>query len=68
VPWVNESGIVVPPGDVIALREAIARVTGDAALAAHLGAAGEKRARAEFSTARMGDRFVAACDAVAVRS
>lgn len=68
VPWVNESGIVVPPGDVDALRDAIARVTGDAALAAQLGAAGEARARAEFSTARMGDRFVAACDAVAGRS
>ena len=28
VPWVNESGLVVPPGDVEALREAIERARG----------------------------------------
>jgi len=61
VPWVNASGVVVPVGDVDALREAIARLAADPALAARLGALGEARARAEFSIAAMGDRLVAVC-------
>jgi glycosyltransferase involved in cell wall biosynthesis len=65
VPWVNQSGLVVPPADVAALREAIARLSGDPVLAARLGAAGEARARADFSMTQMGDRFVAACEDIA---
>jgi glycosyltransferase involved in cell wall biosynthesis len=65
VPWVNESGVIVPPGEVDALRDAIARLAGDPARAARIGAAGEIRARSEFSSNRMADRLVAVCGEIA---
>ncbi len=65
VPWVNESGLIVPVGDVEALRAAIARLTADPALAARLGALGEARARTEFSMSAMGDRLVTVCHELA---
>ena len=68
VPWVNETGIVVPPQDVEALRAAIARLAGDAALAARLGAAGQARARDEFAMSSMADRLVAVCHDLASES
>jgi glycosyltransferase involved in cell wall biosynthesis len=61
VPWVNETGLVVPPNDVEALRHAIGRLVADPELTWRLGALGEARARAEFSMRAMGDRFVAVC-------
>ena len=61
VPWVNETGVVVPPNDIQALRRAIHRVTQDPAMAARLGAAGKARARAEFGMNVMADRLVAVC-------
>jgi rhamnosyl/mannosyltransferase len=67
VPWVNQTGLVVPPGDVGALRDAIVRLANDAVLATNLGAAGRVRARTEFSLQQMGDRLVAACEAIACR-
>ena len=65
VPWVNETGLVVPPNDVEALRHAIERLVADPELASRLGALGEARARAEFSMRAMGDRFVAVCQDLA---
>jgi rhamnosyl/mannosyltransferase len=65
VPWVNEAGLVVPVGDVAALRLAIAQLAADPALAARLGALGEARARTEFSMRTMGDRLVAVCHELA---
>jgi lipopolysaccharide/colanic/teichoic acid biosynthesis glycosyltransferase len=56
VPWVNqdgESGLVVPPGDVEALRGALRRLCGDPASRASLGAGGRARALARFTAARM---------------
>jgi glycosyltransferase involved in cell wall biosynthesis len=67
VPWVNvdgETGIVVPPGDVVALRDAIARLIRDSVLRARLGAGGLARVRSAFTTAGLADRFVALCHAV----
>ena len=61
VPWVNASGLVVPVGDVVALRDAMARLAADPALASRLGALGEARARTEFSMPAMADRLVAVC-------
>jgi rhamnosyl/mannosyltransferase len=61
VPWVNEAGIVVPANDVAALREAIARLAADPALAQRLGQLGQARARTAFSMSTMGDRLVAVC-------
>ena len=67
VPWVNETGLVVPVSDVEALRRAIEQLAADPALAARLGALGEARARAEFSMSTMGDRLVAVCRELAGR-
>lgn len=61
VPWVNQTGVVVPPGDVAALRAAIEQLAADGNLAAAMGAAGQTRARTEFSLATMGNRLVDVC-------
>jgi rhamnosyl/mannosyltransferase len=50
--WVNqhrETGLVVPPGDAEALREALAELVGDPARRLALGAAGARRAKAVFA-------------------
>ena len=68
VPWVNrdnETGLVVPPGDVVALRLALERLLADPSLRARFGAAGLARVRSEFSMPVMADRLVALCHAVA---
>jgi glycosyltransferase involved in cell wall biosynthesis len=68
VPWVNrhgETGLIVQPGDVDALRTAIAQLTRDAALRARLGEAGALRVQQEFTLGAMADRFVQVCHEVA---
>jgi glycosyltransferase involved in cell wall biosynthesis len=65
VPWVNESGLVVPASDVEALRAAMASLLADPALASRLGAQGQARARAQFSMSAMGDRLVTVCHELA---
>ena len=68
VSWVNrhnETGLVVPPGDVEALRTAIESVIADASWRAQLGAAGLARVRSDFTMTAMADRLVALCHAVA---
>ncbi len=65
VPWVNESGLVVPVSDVEALRAAMASLLADPALATRLGAQGQARARAQFSMSAMGDRLVTVCHELA---
>jgi glycosyltransferase involved in cell wall biosynthesis len=70
VPWVNrhgETGLVVPPGDVSALRSAIETLLADAPLRSRLGAAGIERVRSDFTLDRMADRFVALCEEIASR-
>jgi glycosyltransferase involved in cell wall biosynthesis len=42
------TGLLVPPGDPPALATALVRLLGDPSLRARLGAAGERRVRAEF--------------------
>lgn len=49
----GETGLVVPPGDVRALRAALERLLGDAALRARLGAAARERARATLGWERV---------------
>jgi rhamnosyl/mannosyltransferase len=54
--WVNqhdETGFVVPPGDVDALRGAILRLLADETLRRTMGAASRHRARAIFTVDRM---------------
>jgi glycosyltransferase involved in cell wall biosynthesis len=45
----GETGYLVPPRDVPALRAALERLLGDADLRRRLGAAGRERARTVFS-------------------
>lgn len=65
VPWVNQTGVVVAPGDVGALRAAIERLAADGALASTIGAAGRARALSEFSLSTMGNRLVDVCQELA---
>lgn len=68
VAWVNrhgETGLVVPPGDVQALRTAIASLIADPLSRTRLGAGGLARVRSEFTMTAMADRLVALCHAVA---
>jgi glycosyltransferase involved in cell wall biosynthesis len=48
----GESGLLVPPGDVGALRAALAEVLGDAEMRARMGAAGRAKVLGEFDSAR----------------
>jgi glycosyltransferase involved in cell wall biosynthesis len=65
VPWVNQTGVIVPPGDVAALRSGIERLATDGALASRMGAAGQARAREEFSLTSMGSRLIDVCKELA---
>jgi rhamnosyl/mannosyltransferase len=56
VPWVNQdgvSGLVVTPGDPVALGDALRRLLDDGALRRRLGDGARQRARALFSRERM---------------
>jgi rhamnosyl/mannosyltransferase len=56
VPYVNRhgvTGLVVPPSDPAALREAMAKLLADPGLRARMGEAGRARAEAEFSVETM---------------
>jgi rhamnosyl/mannosyltransferase len=62
VAWVNqhgETGLVVPPGDALALRDAMQRLLADPASSATMGAAGAHRARSVFAVDRMIDSTLA---------
>ena len=68
VPWVNrhgETGLVVTPGDVFALRRALETLLADRPLRSRLGAGGIERVRANFTLDLMADRFVALCEEIA---
>ena len=67
VPWVNESGVVVPVGDVSALRVAIDALATDSERAARLGELGQARACASFPLKAMADRLVSVCQELAGR-
>jgi glycosyltransferase involved in cell wall biosynthesis len=56
VPWVNQdeiSGLVVSPGDPVALADALLRLVQDGALRRRLGEGARRRAQAMFSRERM---------------
>ena len=55
----EDTGLLVPAGDDRALAAALDRLVGDAELRERLGAAGQLRAHAEFSVARMAERTLA---------
>lgn len=68
VPWVNrhlQTGIVVPPGDVDALRGALVRLSTDQDERTRLGRAARAHALEQFTAARMCATFDALCRSVA---
>ena len=52
----NETGVLVTPGDAVALAEALRRVAGDDALRTRLGAAGLERV-AKFTWPAIADSY-----------
>jgi glycosyltransferase involved in cell wall biosynthesis len=60
----DRDGLLVPPSDPAALAAALARLAGDRALRAQLGAAARARARTEFSLTTMVGRYRALYDEV----
>jgi glycosyltransferase involved in cell wall biosynthesis len=62
VPWVNQherTGLVVPPGDVPALRNAIERLLADPELRQRMGREGRARVARDFTPARMIQQMLA---------
>ena len=61
----GETGLLVPPGDAAALRDALEGLIDDPERRRALGAAGRKRMQNEFSVATMADRHIALYGSVA---
>ena len=62
VDWVNAhglTGLTVPPGDPVALRDAVATLLASPALRTRLGANGRRRVEQEFTTARAAEAVLA---------
>jgi D-inositol-3-phosphate glycosyltransferase len=56
----GETGLLVPPRDVSALREALERLLADRELRRRLGTAGRERIRDHFSWGRFGSETIQA--------
>lgn len=54
----GETGIVVPPGDPVALREAMLRLANNSTLRARMGAAARRRFEERFTADRMARAYV----------
>ncbi len=57
----GENGLLVPPGDVAALTEAMTALAGDAALRERLGAAGRQKIARDQSWEAMAGRILSLC-------
>jgi glycosyltransferase involved in cell wall biosynthesis len=53
----GREGLLVPPGDAVALGAALQRLISSAELRTSLGAAAQRRAESGFTTARMADQY-----------
>jgi glycosyltransferase involved in cell wall biosynthesis len=58
------TGLMVPPGNVERLREAMQRLHGDAELRASMGEAARKRVEERFTITRMVDAHLELCEEV----
>lgn len=63
----EETGLVVPPGDVDRLRAALDRLAGDGELRARMGRAGRERVLAYYTVDRMVDAHLELCERVVDR-
>jgi len=63
----DQDALLVPPGDVGALRAALERLLGDAELRARLGAAAREKAERELSFEAAADALLAAYESVPLR-
>lgn len=64
----GETGLLVSPCDIPALRDAIGRLLGDGDLRRRLGVAARARVRNELSRGQAGERLLAAYDDVLIRA
>ena len=55
----NETGILVPPGDVPRLAQAIGQLLSDPTQAQAMGMAARRRVEAEFSAQKQADEYLA---------
>lgn len=55
----NETGLLIPPGDVPKLTEAISQLLSELACAQEMGEAARRRAEAEFSARKQADKHLA---------
>jgi glycosyltransferase involved in cell wall biosynthesis len=58
----DTTGLVVPPGDALALRGAMERLVGDPGLRARLGAAGRERVERNYTLEQMVGRHLELCE------
>ena len=68
VPWVNQhgvTGLVVEPGDVVALRRAVTSLLEDRPARERMGMAAQHRVAGEFTLAKMGQRAAALIEELA---
>jgi glycosyltransferase involved in cell wall biosynthesis len=63
----DATGLVVAPGDAPALRGAMERLAGDAALRARLGAAGRERVERQYTLEQMVEAHLALCEEIVRR-
>ena len=64
----GETGLLAPPGDAVALTDALRRLLNDPGMAAEMGAAARLRAERFFDIELASERFAAGCLGAPVES
>ena len=63
----GETGLLVPPGDPVALASALERIAGSSSLRARIGERARKRAERDYDVGRCTKRFCDLLDSVYAR-